>query len=272
MTIYESSDYKEYLRNWVESRPAGGRGEYRRMAQVLGVSTTLISQVVNGDKHFSMENANTLCEHLGFNDREADFFLLMVEHARAGSFNYAQRVERRIRFAREEALKLQTRVQNDRQLNPVEMATYYSDWTFTGVTNLVACDSSADIEILAKRLQISRAQAARVLEFLLESGILVRKDAGLDMGAKWTFLSKDSPFVAKHHQNWRLQGFHAMNYRRKDDFFLTGPMSLSKDVADQVLKALPDFVEKITKWVGPSPSEVVRCLNIDFFDYTDSVE
>jgi hypothetical protein len=49
-------------------------------------------------------------------------------------------------------------------------------------------------------------------------------------------------------------------------------MSLSKDVADQVLKALPDFVEKITKWVAPSPSEVVRCLNIDFFDYTGSAD
>jgi len=29
---------------------------------------------------------------------------------------------------------------------------------------------------------------------------------------------------------------------------------------------LPSFIEKINKWILPSESEVVRCLNIDWFE------
>ncbi len=240
------------------------------MAEVLSVSTTLISQVVNGEKHFSMENANSLSEHLALNDREADFFLLLVEHARAGTHGYERRLSRRIISAREAALKLNDRLKNDRNLTAVETATYYSDWTFTATTNFIACEPLTDVESLAARLQISRAQAARVLEFLLDSGILVRRDAALDIGAKHTFLQRESPFVSKHHQNWRLQGFQQMNHQRTDDFFFTAPISLSRETALQIRKELPNFVEKMMNWVGPSPSELVRCLNIDFFDYTES--
>jgi hypothetical protein len=30
---------------------------------------------------------------------------------------------------------------------------------------------------------------------------------------------------------------------------------------------LPEFIDKVVKMVRPSPSEVVRCLNIDYFEY-----
>lgn len=270
MNLFEATDYKDFLRAWVEARPGGGRGEYRRMAEILGVSTTLVSQVVNGDKHFSMENANSLCEHLGFNDREADFFLLLVEFARAGTHGYRSRLQKRIDHARAEALKLSQRLRNDRDLSPTETATYYSDWTFTATTNFIACAPTTDVDSLARTLHIPRAAAARVLEFLLDSGILVRGESGLDIGAKHTFLKRESPFVSKHHQNWRMQGFQQMAHVRPSDFFYTSPMSMSAETADLIRRELPNFVEKILKWVGPSPSEIVRCLNIDFFDYTDT--
>lgn len=269
MIVFEAENYKDFVRSWVESRPGGGRGEYRRMAEALGVSTTLISQVINADKQFSLENANELCEFLGLNDREADFFLLLVEFARAGSHGYRRRLEKRLAQAREEALKLSRRLQNDRDLSPVQTATYYSDWAYTATTNFIACAPETDIDSLAKRLHVSRAQAARVIEFLLESGILVRSDSRLEIGAKHTFLPRESPFVSKHHQNWRLQGFQKMNRQLSDDFFYTAPMSLSAETALQIRKELPNFIEKIMKWVGPSPSEIVRCLNVDFFDYTE---
>ena len=150
INLFEAPDYKQFLRGWVQSRPGGGRGEYRRMAGLLGVSTTMISQVVNGEKHFSLENANELCEtFLALNERESDFFLLLVEHDRAGSHGYRRRLEKRISKARTEALKLDERVRNDRNLSELETGTYYSDWTYTATTHFLACSPATGADVLA---------------------------------------------------------------------------------------------------------------------------
>lgn len=58
-----------------------------------------------------------------------------------------------------------------------------------------------------------------------------------------------------------------MPYVDNKNLFFTMPMSLSEEVADKVREDLPAYIEKIAKWVGPSPSQVVRCLNIDWFEY-----
>ena len=70
------------------------------MAAALGVSTTLVSQVVNGEKHFSMENSVDLAEFMALGDRESEHFLLLVEYGRAGSHRYRTRLEKRISKAR----------------------------------------------------------------------------------------------------------------------------------------------------------------------------
>ena len=266
-SVFESRDYKAFLKAWIEARPRAGRGESRRIAAKLGVSTTLVSQVINGDKNFTMEAASDLCDHLALSDRETDHFLLLVDHARAGSHGLRQRIKRRIDASREAARKLSERVERDRDLSETEAAVYYSHWIYTGLTNWIATQPHASVDQIAERLKMPPQMVAKVLSFLVESGILVNKGGSFDIGVKRTYIGADSPLVVKHHQNWRLQGFNRMPFTDKQNVFYTFPMSLSAEVADRIRADLPAYVEKLTKWIVPSPSEVVRCLNIDWFEY-----
>jgi uncharacterized protein (TIGR02147 family) len=267
MTVYDVLDYKIYLRNWVETRPGGGRGSYRRMAEHLGVSTTLISQVVNGEKHFSLELASDLCEYLGLNERDADQLLLLIELGRAGSHNYKNRLRRRVEKARAQALKLSQRVDRDRDLTDAESAIYYSSWAYTAILQVVATQPDVTADQLEHRLKIPRPAILKSLDFLLETGILLQRKGSYEVGVKKTHIGSESALVIKHHQNWRLQGFSRMAYASEQELFYTGPMSLSQAVADEVRRELPDVIQKIVAMVGPSPSEVVRCLNIDWFSF-----
>lgn len=267
MSVFEASNYKVFLRSWVDERPGGGRGEYRRMAEHLSVSTTLISQVVNGEKQFSLEAAHDLCEYLGLTDKEADFFLLLVEKERAGSHGYQQRLKRRLEVMRQSALQLSERLVKDRDLTDREAAIYYSNWTYTAVMNLAACNPTLEATSLADRLGIPRTLANKVMEFLFESGILINRNGKVESGVKYLHLPASSPLVVKHHQNWRIQAFNKMAFAREEDLFYTAPMSLSEEAAKQIRAELPAFLERIIKIVGPSESEVVRCLNIDWFGY-----
>lgn len=267
VSVYETTDYKVFLRGWLGARPKGGHGEGRRIAEKLGISTTLVSQVINGDKHFTMEAASDLCDHLGLSEREADHFLLLIDYARSGSIGLKKRIEKRIEESREAAMALAERFKRSRELEPAEAAIYYSHWSYTGITNWIATRPEASVDEIAKHLRLPEAMVARVIAFLVETGILLNRGGQYEIGPKSTYTGPDSPLVVKHHQNWRIQGFNRMPYKSNKDFFFTSAMSLSEEVAERIRAELPDFVEKIHSLVGPSPSEVVRCLNIDWFEY-----
>ena len=57
MSIFKSSDYRQFIRQTVQGFPHGGRGEWARLAEHLDVNATMISQVLSGAKDFSIEQA-----------------------------------------------------------------------------------------------------------------------------------------------------------------------------------------------------------------------
>jgi hypothetical protein len=59
-----------------------------------------------------------------------------------------------------------------------------------------------------------------------------------------------------------------MIFAEDKNLFYTGPISLSQMVADRIRQEeLLVFIEKITKIVVSSPSEFVRCFNLDWFKH-----
>lgn len=58
-----------------------------------------------------------------------------------------------------------------------------------------------------------------------------------------------------------------MDLKADTDLFYTCPMSLSAEATLQVRELLLKSIQEALKIVGPSPSEEVRCLNIDWFSY-----
>ena len=267
MDIFSYDDYKIYVNDWIASQEKGGYGEYKRMAASLGVSSTMISQVFKGDKHLSLEMANEVCDFLNLNTQEVDFFFLLVAYPRAGTYKLKQRLHKRVLESRTQALDLKNRIKKTNILTEEMKSIFYSSWMYAGISNLAAIPEYNHASEISERLGIPKNLAAKVIEFLLEVNVCVLKNGNLDVGTARTHVPFDSPHVNKHHQNWRMMSLQKMQMKKEEDFFLTFPMSLSKETAQQIREELPAFIQKIDKWVGPSPSETVRCLNIDWFEY-----
>ena len=107
-----------------------------------------------------------------------------------------------------------------------------------------------------------------ITDFLLEKNLYVQRNNRITFGPHRTHVGKDSPFVIKHHQNWRLKGFQSIELRRDEDLFFTQPMAMSVEAAEKIRLMLPGIIEQILAISGPSESEVVRCFNMDWYDYT----
>jgi len=168
---------------------------------------------------------------------------------------------------RTQAQRLETRLPKDRELGETEKGVFYSNWIYSAVRNLTALETYNSIQAIADYLKLPRSQVKQVVEFLLETGLCVPTPKGFRSGPKRTHVGASSPFVSRHHQNWRLKGFGQMDLKREDDLFYTGPMSLSRELEAKIRNDLLAFIEKMNKQIHPSRSEVVRCLNIDWFQY-----
>lgn len=267
MSIYDYTDYKAYVKDWIASQPKKGRGLLRRMGEHLGMSSTMLSHIFQGDKHLSIEASNDLVEFMALGDDEFEYFLLLVLFGRAGSFSLQERLKKKIKIEQKKASQISKRMKADIELPETAKNIFYSSWIYAGVRNMSACPSFKDIDQIAAHLKLPRPLVQKTIDFLVHNNLCVMKNGQLDVGPQQTHVNADSAFVSKHHQNWRLHGLSKLPEASERNLFFTSPMSLSRETAEEIRPKILSFIEEIRKMIRPSPSEIVRCLNLDWFEY-----
>lgn len=267
MAIYDFTDYKEFFNDWVAKQPKKGHGEYRRVAEALRVSTTMVSQVFKGEKHLSLEMACELCEYLNLTEEETEYFLLLVDFSRAGTFKLKQKMQKQMQKRQEKARQLENRIKKDFQLSDEAKAVFYSSWIYSGVRLLTAVEGYQDTASISQRLNLPKNQVQKVIEFLLDHQLCEMQKDKLIATNVATHIGSSDLLVSKHHQNWRLQGLQKMVTKQENDLFFTFPCALSQKDSEKVRALLLEWITELRKIVAPSESESVRCLNIDWFEY-----
>lgn len=268
MNIFEFDNYKNCINKWISLQQSQGHGQLRRMALHLKVNSVVMSQIFRGQRDLTLEQALDLCYYIGFTEIERDYFLLLVQKARAGTEKLKKVLDQQINQLAKSAQVLKNRIQHQK-LSDENKAVFYSHWYYSAIRLGVSIPSLKTNSLIADYLKLDRLLVSKVLDFLIENELIINQKNGFAMGPQITHVGNDSPFVNRHHNNWRIQGLKAMDHHKEDDFFYSGPMVLSNSLAKEIRKSLIDIVEKTTKKVGPSNSETLKCLNIDWFGVGD---
>lgn len=270
LTIFDFLNYRDYLKAWIETQGEQGYGLKGRMAAALKISSSLVSQILKGEKGLTADQASDLADFLGLSEIESDFLHLLVEFDRAGSIRYREKLKKKISSLQVQSRSVGKRVPRHKELSDEQKGIYYSSWLYTGVRNLTAIPDMDRLDKMSEVLKVEPAIISKILRFLLDHGLCREEGGKITYGPASTHVDNDSPFVNKHHQNWRLQAIQNMERRRDSDLFFTSPMSLSRKAAAEIRVLLPTVIQSVMKISGPSDSEMAACLNIDWFDYSGS--
>lgn len=265
--LFEFVSYRDYLSAWIAAQGNQSYGLKGKVAQALSISSSLFSQILKGEKSLTSDQTSDLVDHLGFNEIESDYFHLLVDFDRAGNARFKAKLEKKIKALQEQSRKIGKRVPRHKELTDEQRATYYSSWLYTGIRNMTAIPEVNHASHIAEHLKIEPQVVQKILRFLLENGLCREEGGKVTYGPASTHIDRESPFVNQHHQNWRLQAIHSMERRNEKDLFFTSPMSLSKAAANEIHKMIPHFIQNVMKVSGPSDSEIVACMNIDWFLY-----
>jgi uncharacterized protein (TIGR02147 family) len=261
-SIFATDDYRTIVQEWVASR---GRGEYRRIAAALKMHTTLVSQVFNGRKCLTEEQASRLCDYLGLDGLEGDCFLKLVQLERAGDESLRARFRRHLKQLRAQAKEAKSRVPEATELSEQDRAIFYSSWQYSLVRLATSIEGTQTVPELSSRLSLSRARVNEILGFLVARGLCVRDQNGrYRRTEKNTHVEASSPLAVRHHQNWRAKALELLEHADADDFSFTAPVSLSRKDIPKVRERLLDAISEIAKTIENSGSEELVYLGMDW--------
>lgn len=265
MQIFDYRDYKSYVVERIQNMPKRGRGEFRKISEKLGVTSTVVSQIFKGERNLTSDQGHQVAEYLGLNELETRYFLLLVQRDRAGTHKYKKYLSQEIAKIAKEGKTVKTRIVKFEEISEELKGKFYSDWIYSATRIATSLSDVNTVDELSDYFSMSRERIARVVEFLLETGLCVEEGGRLQYGPQHTHLHEKSPFINTHRRNWRGKSMERINNPQEQDLFYSLIISLSKEDVLAIKEQLVEAISKAVKKASASEPEQLACLNIDWF-------
>lgn len=259
MNIFEQSDYKIYLRYVLDSR----RGMRSELANGLGCQSGYISQVLQGLSDFSLEQGVKVCDFLHFTEEESHFFMLLLQYDKAATSDLKKYFKRQIDHIKKDRSEIKNRIKINSDLNPEDYHQYYSSWEYAALHILTSIPEFQLKDQMRKKLKLNQVRINEVLDFLIKKGLVEEKNNRFIIGKKRIHLSKDSPYILSHHQNWRLHATRVISDKNPENVNYSGVFSLSKKDIEKIKEILLVAIEQQEKVISNSGEEEMIYLGID---------
>jgi len=267
MSVYEYNDYKIWVHDRLKSLPKEGRGQLKRIAEHLNTSPTIVTQVFNGDRELTPEQALSLADYFTLNKNESRFLILLVNYARTSSHRYKLSLKEEIEEARLRAREISHRVRQNFALTQEAKSILYSNWYYLAIWSLTAVPGFDHLEAIASHLKISKKKTREALEYLIKFSLVLEDEQGrLKVGPTLLHLESSSPQIPRHHQNWRLQAFNRYENPSPESIHYTAPVTLSVEDVNRVRENTLKFISDNVNIIKESSSEKLYCLCIDWFE------
>jgi len=105
-SLFEYDDYKAYLKHFLAGNKDQGYGSRTKLAKQLNCNVAYVSQVLNKYANFSLEQGERINRFFGHGKQESQFFLLLIQKAKAGTRDLVERIDEQISEIRERRLIL----------------------------------------------------------------------------------------------------------------------------------------------------------------------
>lgn len=264
--IFEYKDYKKFLCDYIELQPKGGRGLRRKMAEAAGCQIAYISHVLNDRNEFSIEQAESISRFIGFSRDEAEYFVLLVEHARAGTQSLKSFFQKMLDEKKEKFMLLKTRVNISNTLSREDQAMYYSSWIYGGIHMILTIPGYATSDKIAQYLSLPLATVREVLEFLQTRGLIESQKGQYRVKGPFLHLEKDSPLINHHHTIWRMRAIQALAIERQNDIHYASCFTVSEEDAQKLRSVLSETIAQMTEVIKPSKEERLYSFCLDLFE------
>ncbi|MFN3696710.1 MAG: TIGR02147 family protein [Pseudobdellovibrio sp.] len=265
LDLFEYIDYREYIKTWIRLRPKNGHGQLRKLALHLRMAPVTITQILRNDRELPLEMAPLTADFLLLTGLAKKYFIKLVMYSRAGNHDLQAFIFDEIQQLQKDSQNLKNRVPSEVELSEADLAIFHSSWIYSAVRLSTSIENLCTCESISNYLNIPMEKTQSTLDFLVSRGLCRFEKNKYIMGPSRTHLPESSPFIIPRQSTWRSKAGEKMSNPDKTDLYYTAPMSLSKEDLPRIRREILLFIDRINSIVGPSKSETVSCINIDWF-------
>lgn len=242
------------------------KGYRGRLCEAVGCQLSYLSQVLNGKPDFTLEQSHRLNQFLLHDREEARFFLLLVQHSRAGTHELKGFLAEQLQELRTEHFDTRTRLKKDTtQISQQDQHKYYSTWFYSAVYVMLSVPELQDPRLISSRLNLPLTLTMEVIQFLEDIGLIRKEGSRFLATERVIHLGKDSEFIRRHHVNWRSQAMLSAEKNLLGDFHYSSVFAIAKKDFDRLKEIYVSAMEDARKVIRPSPEEEVYAFTLDLF-------
>lgn len=261
MDIWRYKDYKAFLR----TKGKSSRGQISQWAKICQCQVSYISQVLHGKPHLTPDQAYLLSDQLTINRDERKYFLLSVELGRATTPSFRKHIEQEMLDLKNKHHEVSRQVKDRGIGDPLQEAMYYSMWYWAALHLLVSCKGYQTAAALSERLNLPHETIEKTMRQLEEWGLVNKKGQAWAHAGPSIHLRPDSPFLVRHHENWRKRAVDRAHLLGTQNINYTALYSIDEKHKEQIRELCLQLINESRNLAGASPTQDVHCLNIDFF-------
>jgi uncharacterized protein (TIGR02147 family) len=266
MDVFFYDNYKTFINDYIESLPKKGRGIKGQLAHALRCQTSYVSQVLNGQADFNLEQCFEVGKFFNLAAEEKEYFLTLCQCNRAGNHELEKYFKEKLTAIQQKRLTLHNRLKNQKKLSNEDSAQYFSSWMYAAVHVLLTIPAFRKVEKLAQMLHLPNEVVLEVLTFLVEKGLALKEQSEFLPGPTSIHLDKTSPFIRQHHTNWRHQAIKSIDRHLDQSLHYSSVISVSEQDAKLIQEKIIKFIAEVKKDIAvSSPEETLRGFNIDFY-------
>ena len=231
--VYEFKRYKDCLSHFLVSKGQKW-GSKTQLAQAIKCQPGFVSQVLNGDLHFSQDQMLGVCSFLQFDESETDFLILLLNKDRAGNLKSKSYFDQKIKAAILNRESIKNRIKNRRETKAELASEYYSSWKYNVLHMLLRNEKHKNQDRLKQLLNLTSDEFDQMISLLKKMELIDAHDSNLEVTNERVHIPSDSKWVTQHHVNWRIETIKEIQERPKKGLHFSSVMSISASAHEKI--------------------------------------
>lgn len=266
-SLFELQNYQEFMIEQLGGK-SSRTGLKTLLAEKLSIKTSYLSRILGGDADLTQEQALSTSQFFSLNGIEQEYFILLVNHQRAGTFELKNFYQNALDKVLKESQKIEKRIHEPQALNKEDSLKYYSRWVYLAVHVAVSIPGLKDLRSIANKFDLKLEEAQEVLDFLVQTQIISYdlKTRKYSVGPTYTHIGNKSELIYHHHYNWRVKALEKIADKDESALHYSAVYSLSKEDALKIKDKFLDLIKRNVEILKLSKEEVLYCQVIDFFE------
>jgi uncharacterized protein (TIGR02147 family) len=265
MNIYSHKDFRKYVKGRLSQLP-GKEKELKTFAAQTKIHVTQVTQILNGKREPTLDQAFMIANYLKLDSDEQEFFLTLVQLERATNIFFREYLLRHLSQIKERVTRQNSPEKLGLVFGPQQQEIFFSTWYYSAIYLMTSIPKMGDVDKVSKKLDLPRDLVRQVLEFLVQSSLCTQENGEFQMRKNELSAMNHPSLRDRHRLNWRLKASEAIFQHKKQNLFFTNNISISRKDAENITAWIDDLQNKIDAVVAKTQPEVAICYNYDWFE------